>query len=765
MAIAKLVGSQRDFSSGELDSSIKRSDDSPKMRSGARQLSNWRILNSHSVTNRPGRTALFPEKGRVEQVTLKPGFTFFIAFGAGYLRIYNAAGARVFNTTLKGDGVTAIPWTLATVAKIVWSTYKFTIYITYGDDAPTNIPELLTWDGVSSTSTWTLSTFAFQALFNGGIDAPFYRLAPKGITLLPSALTGTIALNTSAPYFAPGMVNNHIIRYQNSQIQITAITTNMAATGLVLQTLPSAVSLAPTPGTQNGAFYRGEIVVNTKGYQAQVTGVSGGGITVSYLSQFQYIVSDIVVGPHGSMQVGSITAAGINDSLIWDEQIFDNYLGWPQATFFDQNRLGFCNIPSLQSGISYSAISIFNSFFPTALPDGPIFALVPFGAQVLYVVPGMESSEFVFCDKAIYYIPITPTVPLTPNNITFNALSRTGCQAGVEPRLAGQVIVYMKPGSVSVGAVQAPGAYYRPYVVDDVSEIHSHLFLQPAVAIAIPGASSQFEELYIYIALADGGIVTGKYFVRAGLLEAAAEGGPKIGWAPWRGSSTVSYVAASNTDVFFTASYAPNGISAVNIVERLDSTQYLDAAIPVATVPTPFVTAGKGPLYAFANGSVTLIDLGTRAMGTYFIDANGNIIPQNLGGENLSSSQLVAGQPWTATLEPFSPLAPPGNDAMQRLRRRRTSWLVIYVSNSTGFLFARLFAGPVTRTSPAPGTIMNSFRVETWNQDDDSTQPPPLREQAYWWRPIGKDYDPRRSFIKDTPGPLLVHEIAMEISV
>jgi hypothetical protein len=765
MAIAKLVGAQRDFSSGELDSSIKRSDDSAKMKSGARQLSNWRILNSHSITNRPGRTALFPEQGRVEQATLKPGFSFFIAFGAGYLRIYNAAGTQVFNTTLKGDGTTAIPWTLPTVSKIVWSIYKFTIYITYGDDAPTNIPQLLTWDGVSSTSTWTLSTFAFQALLNGGIDAPFYRLAPKGVSMLPSALTGTITLNTSAPYFVSGMVNNHIVRYQNSQIKITAVANSMQATGLVLQTLPMAVSIAPSVGTQNGAFYVGEIVVNSKGYQAQVTAVSGGGITVSFLSQFTFITSDIVVGPHGSMQAGTITAAGIADSLIWDEQIFDSYLGWPQATFFDQNRLGFCNIPSLPSGISYSALSIFNSFFPTALPNGPIFALVPFGAQVFYVVPGMESSEFVFCDKAIYYIPITATVPLTPNNITFNALSRTGCHPGVEPRLAGQVIIYMKPGSVSVGAVQAPGAYYRPYIVDDVSEIHSHLFAQPAVAIAIPGASAQFEELYVYIALADGSIVTGKYFVRAGLLEAAAEGGPKIGWAPWSGAFTVSYVAASNTEVFFTTSYAPNGIPAVNIVERLDSTQYLDAAIPVANVPVPFVTAGKGPLYAFANGSVTLIDLGTRAMGTYFIDANGNIIPQNLGGENLSSNQLVAGQPWTATLEPFSPLAPPGNDAMQRLRRRRTSWLVVYVSNSTGFLFARLFSGPVTRTSPAPGTIMNSFRVETWNQDDDPTQAPPLREQAYWWRPIGKDYDPRRGFIKDTPGPLLIHEVAMEISV
>jgi hypothetical protein len=38
-----------------------------------------------------------------------------------------------------------------------------------------------------------------------------------------------------------------------------------------------------------------------------------------------------------------------------------------------------------------------------------------------------------------------------------------------------------------------------------------------------------------------------------------------------------------------------------------------------------------------------LMDLGTRQMGTYQIDSNGNIIPQFIDGENLTSSQLVAG--------------------------------------------------------------------------------------------------------------------------
>ena len=46
--------------------------------------------------------------------------------------------------------------------------------------------------------------------------------------------------------------------------------------------------------------------------------------------------------------------------------------------------------------------------------------------------------------------------------------------------------------------------------------------------------------------------------------------------------------------------------------------------------------AGKGPLWFIQWQAVTLIDQGTRMMGTYLIDANGNIVPQFIGGENLT---------------------------------------------------------------------------------------------------------------------------------
>ena len=43
--------------------------------------------------------------------------------------------------------------------------------------------------------------------------------------------------------------------------------------------------------------------------------------------------------------------------------------------------------------------------------------------------------------------------------------------------------------------------------------------------------------------------------------------------------------------------------------------------------------------------------------------------------------------------------------------------------------------------------------------------PPPLRETVEEWRPSGYSYDPRTAVIKDTPGPLTIAEIGMEISI
>ncbi len=779
MAIPKITGAQRDFSAGELDLSMKRADENPIMKTGARQLSNYRILSSGAAKNRPGRRALFPEGVRVEEVLMSPGNIFFLVFGSGYLRVYNAAAARVFSATLKGDGATAIPWTAATVKNIVFvnaATSQKSIYIFYGDGAPLNVPQVLTWDGVSQTSAWTLATFAETISAGGQKMTPFYRISPQNITILPSAATGNITLTASAPVFVAGMVGTRIA-YVGKQVLITGFTDSQHVNATVQETLFSSQQIVNTLGlAANLQFFIGDVVkgANT-GATGIVVGLAGSTVTVQLTSTTLFLdgnnTPEVVVGPNGS--AGFNTCTGYQSPAavaVWDDEVMNNFRGWPLAGFYDQGRLGLNNFPSVPSGIGWSGIGLPESLYVESessvqtTPESAIFEIAPGKSQVLFVQPGAESSEFVFCDNAVYYIPITTANPLVPGSVSFTLLSAQGSFPNVKPQAIEQSILYVKAGGAQVGAVQAPGAYYRPYVIDHVSEYHAHLFTaSPAIAIAVPAATTQFEELYAYILMADGSVAMAKYSIRNGLIEVGPEGKPKMGWLPWSGAGTPSWIAAQGADVIFTTLYG-----AVSVVEAVDNTQLVDGALAVNALPAPFAPpAGKGPLYVFPgpNTTVTLIDTGGRPMGTYQVDANGNIVPQFNGGEDLTSAGLTAGQPWMAILEPFVPDAQPGQSVHQRMFKRRVSRQATYVSQSTGFLMARLFSGPITPTSPPLGTVMNNYRITAWNQGDIVTNPPPLREEAYRWRPIGRSYDPRVAVIKDTPGSLLVHEIGIEATI
>ncbi|HET8921341.1 MAG TPA: hypothetical protein VFN27_16900 [Xanthobacteraceae bacterium] len=959
MPIPKLDDAINDFSAGELDPDVKRSG-SPLIKMGGRQMVNWRTLSSHKKANRPGRFALFLAGGRVEEIAMQGGSVFFLAFAAGSLKVFNAAGAQVFSTTVKGDGVTAIPWTAASLGGITWAQQSgLALYVAYPDGAPNNVPQILTWDGVSQTSTWTLSTYAETVQPGGQKRTLFFRISPQNIFLRPNATSGTgIDVFASVNVFVAGMVGTRM-RYCNKQILITSFVNAKHVVATIEEQLPLAQILSLN--AFNGAFNAGDVVqgsatgatgvaiasttqqtLNTAAAPSfvvgdQVTGGTSGAVgIVTSVSANSFVIrlvnpsvvfvtetvtnqagtsqaltsagasssgttlvvqilpnsagntiyfiaaTDTVIGPGASATMTSLNATNPQFVGIWDDEVMNAFRGYPSSVFFDQNRLGLGNFPSVPSGLAWSAVGLPLDLYPDAFTNDAIFDLVPDQATVLYTIPGMESSEFVFTDKAIYYIPINVQNPLKPGSVAFNKLSDYGCMPGVQPRRAEQSIIYMKAGGTQVGAVQAPGAYYRPYVVDSISEIHSHLFTaSPAVAIAIPSGPTQFEELYLYIALANGTAVVGRYTMRNGLLEPGPEGKPSVGWGPWNGGGVIGWIAARQGDVIFTASYG-----AVSLVEKLDATQYLDAAISVNNPPialqaaqpastsfvgnmttngglaaafngtrvqaqaasadspggdgyvgeqftTPqaiglalvwpasdvgFAVGGSGnitlelrgkqtapisatdgtllksitlsanqttgpvaidqpystttwayawihvsrtgasavaiaqvlfqtgPLWWLANGTVTLVDNARRFMGTYNVDANGELVPQNIGGENIASLQLVAGQPWTAVFEPFLPHAPGGADQQQRMRRRKVAKGLVSVENSTGFVFG-------TR------------RVPAYFVGDDVTQPAPLREGSYQIRPRGRTYDPRLVLTKDTPGSLTVVEYGFEVTV
>lgn len=764
----QIQGSQTDFSFGEVDVELKRNDGHPAHKAGMRQLRNARIRNSGPFQNRPGRRALYLIQGgctRIEKFTIAAGHNFKISFGNSLLQIIDSTETVVGNVTTQGNGA-ALPWTTATLKNVVYTIFQSSITITF----PGMHPQVVSWDG----TTWTRTDYSEMVIGGAQKRTPFYRISPQGISLLPSAQTGVITLIASAPLFTLAWVGTRI-RFVGRQILISGFTDSTHVTATVEESLPGSqvITFLSEPTV---AFNVGdEVIGSVSGSKGIVVAIdsaldkitvqliststsSVGGSTVpggSGSTTVAFVVADYVSGPGGTIGANAVAAIDVPKAVtIWDDEIMNDLRGYPASCFSDQFRVGFCNFPSVPGGIAWTAINSPTDLYVGPNPSDAMFEIAPAKTQVYYVVPGPEGSEFVFCDNHIYYIPISETNPLKPGSVAFKIVSGDGA-AQVQPRLAQELILYVNAGQNSMMAIIATGAQQRPFSTKNLSDYHSHLF-NAIVAIAVPNADGAFNERYAYVLNGDGSIAVGKYSP-----DSLQTNIPMVGWVPWQGAGIVHWIAAWNPDVFFTSLYGLTGI-----FEVLDDSKYLDCNIAVNAAPASFAPGpGQGPLWFLGSQTVTLIDQGTRVMGFYAVDANGFIVPQFAGGEDLTLASLMAGQPWTMTAEPFAPDAQPGADMGQRMKLRQISQLAAYVLNSTGFAFRSLFSAKQTATSPALGTAMNERRVPAWNVDDDSTKPPPLRETVETWPPPGSSFDPRVAIVKDTPGPLEVLEIAMEITL
>lgn len=765
MAVAKTVQAQRDFSAGEIDPEAKRADQAQDtgsiLKAGLRQAANLRLLNSKAAQNRPGRAALQLLSSRTEEIIISPGLVFrfnFTADAGGTIIIYDLNGVVVASRASLG-------WTAATIPLITWAVVQTTVYVA----GPGFTPFIISWDGALWSSA---SSFAVLTSPGGQKRTFFYRLSPQGVTMQPSATTGAITMTFSpgVAKFSAAMVGT-LLRFCGRQIQVTGFTSVTQLSGTVLESLPPGQILTVSTDPRTIFSLGDEVVGQTSGARALVTALTATLITVQLLQVTASITTgpgsgqsggaastlgfqnEVVSGPGGSDTITNVATTTPQAVSVWDDELMNSFRGWPASVFADQSRLGFCNFPALPNAIGWSAISSPTDCYVDALPSAAMLELAPDKVQVYFVLPGPESSEFVFCDRRVYYIPISATNPLRPGSVAFQILSGDGC-AQVQPRAVQEVILYISAGSTSVMSIIAPGAYYRPYETRNLSELHGHLIKSP-IGIAIPSASDQFEERYAYVLNNDGTVAVGKYGIENGQIKGA------VGWVPWSGLGTVNWISARDAVLLFVTTYGT-----VSLLERIDNTLYLDAAMLVNAPPTALAApAGRGPLWWLANQTVDLMDQTTRMMGTYQIDGNGSLVPQNNAGEDFTVATLVAGKAWTATLEPFVPAVQPGQDQLQRMRKRRIARAEVYAKNSTGFRLDTLNAEQQGASLPALGVATRSRRVSAWNQDDDPTKAPPLREQAYAFKPLGRAHDPRIVLVKDTPGPLLIAEFGLEVSV
>lgn len=575
---------QRDFSAGELVEYAKRADDDKIMRAGGRQMRNWRILNSRAMEIRPGRTALFSEPGRTDEVRLDSSTIYRLSFGNGTFRVRDASGAFVF-------GVAGLPWSVATIDQITWAAVDYDVVICF----PGMKTKIARWDGAS---TWTFLDYSFRSDGAGLPRCPFYRIAAKGITMLPSGTTGSVTLTFSAAVLLADHVGA-VFNWANKRIRITAVASSTSGTGTCLETLLPCQRLTVPAGNEN-AFAVGDVVIGS------ATNAQGEVTSINATSHYVYVqnltlatgftTSDTIVGPSGRSTVSAVATVTPQATSTWSEQAISDARGWPQSVSTDVNRIIFCDLPSIPEGIIWSAIGTSDDLLIGSTASDAMMEVMTGKPRVYHVIGGQD--EFVFTNKGVRYIPISASNPLRPGSVQFLEISPDAC-ASIRPVATADGVVYLNEGKTRLIAILPTGQVTRPYATQEMSQWHAHLIKTP-IALAASTGDGEFPERYVYVVNADGTMAVGRY-------DRAKQW---VGFVPWESAGLVKWISVLASRLILSTEYSGDGD--VTIVESVSAAAYIDGAVELNDIPAA-LAAGTGATYEIFDNAGD--DIGNMTAG------------------------------------------------------------------------------------------------------------------------------------------------------
>lgn len=210
------------FTAGELGDQLLGRGDLRAYENGARRLRNVFIQPTGGLTRRPG----------LRHVAELPGPARLIAFEFNteqtYLVVLTHQGLRVFLGDVQVASL-AGPWTAAMLDAIAWTQSADTLLLLHPDMVPQRVTR-------SSNTSWSIAPWSF-------VREPFYRFASPGVTLAPSATSGSVTLTASAAAFQPGHAGVRF-RLGGKRVLVTAVASATSATASVEETLPGTAASA-----------------------------------------------------------------------------------------------------------------------------------------------------------------------------------------------------------------------------------------------------------------------------------------------------------------------------------------------------------------------------------------------------------------------------------------------------------------------------------------------------------------------------------------
>lgn len=511
------------FQFGEIsDTTIMRTD-SPVYASSAQLLQNVLVQANGGAKKRPGMKHIYKYSGitynnQPESHLFKFAFSddeqYVISVEHQKVRCFylnQATGAVTLVSTITQDvDANALPFDRDYLKEYTAAQYGDVLFICH----PLFMPRMLVR---TSLTSFEVTSYSFDARADGDVVyQPYSRFHATGVTLDPSATTGTgITLTTSEDYFT----SDHVgvtLRYGETEIEITGYTSATQVTADVIGTLRVRLSILDPLRTENGSD-KVEVTQIAHGFQGGESVTIEGAVAVGGINAAQIngarTVYEVIDENTYSITAGAVANASEDGGGYvkvvthaptdnWDEQSFSAVRGYPAAVTFHENRLVFGGTIREPDSLWFSRSGSFFNFDPGDANDADAINLVAATGDVntiRYLISNRDLQ--IFTDNGELYVPAYLNQPITPTNVQVKKQTPYGCE-----------FVYPQPFDGATLFVQAGGTVVREYLYTDsedaytstaISSAASHLIQSPRCFTTIQ-AGFDGAESYAVLSIGNG---------------------------------------------------------------------------------------------------------------------------------------------------------------------------------------------------------------------------------------------------------------------
>ena len=619
--MAKIKIPLHSFQYGELSPSFTSRVDAAVYQAGGQKVRNFIILNEGGVKKRPGGEFIYKFSDsvntanrlevRAEPFTFSDDEEYILCFKNNALDIFfiNPSTGVVDTTPVTLSGSTDCPWTTEIIPNLTLASSGDVTIICH-PTIPTRILRR------TALKTFVSEVFTFD---NNGSDGtpthPYFKFQPPGMTLTPSAITGTgVTVTSSGDYFVADHVGSYLL-IGNTPCEIktyvSATEVTVDVTGTILRRLlPDSIEVFDgTDIVQVTMALHGLAVGNS--FTIDRVGALGGlnashiegAKTVSRvidLNTFEY-----TAGSNASSSAiggGSVEISSTAPTPEWYEQSYSTLRGYPGAVTFHEGRLWFAG-STAQPGHVWASKSgsFFNFDVGTGLDDDGIDLNSNFGeySQILHLVVNRDLQ--IFSASSESFIPAFNDRPVTPANAIVKRQTPFGCSA-MRPQPFDGATLYTQASGKMLGSY-VYSEVEQAYNTENVSVTAQHLMRDPIQSSSIKGGFDRAES-YCFM-VNDDNTVSIFY---------SSRGDQRAGWMLWDTPGKFHSICTVDRNVYAITIRDDGSGTDAYFLEKFNTEMPMDFCNEYSGTAGVFTVSSQ-----FSDGAVVKVVSGTDYLGEFTV--------------------------------------------------------------------------------------------------------------------------------------------------